>query len=259
MAMNDGIGHMPLDRRGDALTVAGCIEPGAVTRDDLMAYVDGEAAPHVAEHVRRCAACAAELRALAGAQRSLQRALHRFECPAPPVLGEYALALLPQLEQRLVAAHVVDCPRCTEEVQTLRTFLSVEPQSVPSAFERLKRVVATLLTPPGSAAIFAEFRGGVATTAPLAYRSEDVTVTVSVQPDDGGARRWALHGLVVRDGPSLFPAQTRLIAPDGTTRESPLDDLGNFLYEGLPPGVYQLEVDLPEHVLVAENVAIGGG
>ncbi len=259
--MSGGIGHGTQDPQGGVLTVAGCIEPGAVTRDDLMAHADGGVHPRTADHIRRCAACAAEVQALAAAQRELRRALHRFECPTPQLLGDYALALLAPHEQRLVAAHVMDCPRCGEELQTLRSFLSVEPDPSPSMLGQLKRVIATLVTPPRAAAVFAELRGSQGLAAPLIYRSEDVTLTVSVQPDvtEGGIRRWALHGLVVQERSSLLATETRLVAEDGTAHESRVDDLGNFVYEGLAQGVYQLEVALPERVVVAEHVPIGGG
>ena len=254
-------GHTPQEERSGVLTVAGCIEPGVVTRDDLMAYADGEARPDAAEHVRRCAACAAEARALASAQHQLRLALNRFECPAPQVLGEYVLTLLAPEEHRLVASHVVDCPRCVDELQGLRTFLSVEPERSPSVLERLKRVVATLVTPPRGAAVFAELRGTESAVVPLIYRSEDVTITVSVQPDEmrDGVRHWTLDGLMVHDGGRHLEAQTRLVAEDNVAHEAALDDLGNFFFEGLPPGTYRLEVIFSKQVVVVQDLRIGGG
>ena len=193
-------------------------------------------------------------------EQQLRRALYRFDCPAPQTLGEYALTLLAPPEQRLVAAHVVDCPRCAEELQTLRSFLTVEPEPSPGAFDRLKRVIATLVTPPRGAAVFAELRGAASAVAPLTYRTEDVSITVSVRPDDlvGGMRHWALHGLMVRDSGSLPATWTRLVAQDGVVHEAALDDLGNFFYDGLPPGTYRLEVGLTEQVVVVQDLRIGG-
>jgi hypothetical protein len=255
-----GSRSIPPDRQSDLLSVAGCLRPGVVLRSDLMAYADGDAPPHAAEHIRRCPACAEESRALATAERQLRRALNRFECPAPQLLGEYALALLAPAELQRLAAHIADCPRCAEELQTLRSFLTVEPEPSPSALDRLRRVIATLVTPARGAAVFAELRGTESAVAPLIYRTEDMTITLSVQPDEllGGIRHWALHGLMVRDSGPLLAAQTRLIAPDGTLHEADLDDLGNFFYEGLPAGTYQLEVALSEHVVVVQELRIGG-
>jgi hypothetical protein len=193
-------------------------------------------------------------------EQQLRRALYRFDCPAPQLLGEYALALLDPSEHRRVAAHVMDCPRCAEELQTLRTFLTVEPEPSPSVLDRLRRVIATLVTPPRGEAVFAELRGTVSAVAPLIFRAEDVTITVSTQPDEllGGIRHWALHGLMVRDSGPLLAARTRLIAQDGAVHAADLDDLGNFFYEGLTPGTYQLEVALSEHVVVVQDLRIGG-
>ena len=193
-------------------------------------------------------------------EQQLRRALYRFECPTPQSLGEYALTLLAPPEHRLVAAHVVDCPRCAEELQTLRSFLTVEPVPSPGAFDRLKRVIATLVTPPRGAAVFAELRGAASAVAPLTYRTEDVSITVSIRPDElvGGIRHWALHGLMVRDSGPLPAAWTRLVAQDGVVHEAALDDLGNFFYDGLPPGTYRLEVGLTEQVVVVQDLRIGG-
>jgi anti-sigma factor RsiW len=96
-----------------------CIQPGAVTEDDLVAYAYGEADPAVARHVRTCPACAAAAAEYERLQHHLGGLLYRVECPPAETLAEFQLRLLPAIEQARVAAHVRACPRCAAEVATL--------------------------------------------------------------------------------------------------------------------------------------------
>jgi hypothetical protein len=239
----------------------GCTAPDAVTRNDLMAYVDGDVSSEVAGHIQSCSACRAEAHTLARSQQTLRAALDRFECPAPHTLGEYALSVLAPPEQRLVAAHIADCPRCSEEIQTLRSFLSAEPVQSPGVVERLRQVLATLVTPVGVSA-FAGLRGrDDALTEARIYRADALTFALVVQPDDpqDGIQRWALDGLITReDAGATRVAETRLVAANGTVRAARADELGNLVYEALPSGTYRLELDLPEQTVVIEELWIGG-
>ena len=71
---------------------------GAIPPDDLIAALDGEASPDVLERLRAAPDSAAELDALTHLQSNLQRALHRFDCPTPHELGEYALQLYTEVK-----------------------------------------------------------------------------------------------------------------------------------------------------------------
>ncbi len=244
--------------------VQGCLEPGAVTYDDLMAYVDGDAPVRVIDHVRRCAACLADARARAREQQQLRTVLNRFDCPSAHTLGEYALSVLAPHEQRLVAAHAVDCPRCSDELQQLRSFLSVEPEPAPTVVERLRRVIATLVMAPRGAPAFAELRGSqnAAVAETLTYRAGDVTISFDVDADGlrDGTARWAVNGLITQSSGVAPPrGEIRLISLAGDVYASHADVLGNFLYESVHPGTYRLEVDLPDRMVVIEELRIGDG
>src|SRR5262245_5458377 len=130
-----------------------CVQPGAVTPEELIAYVDGEAPARVAEHVRRCRRCRAEVEQYAVVERRLGAALHRFDCPSPQRLGEMELGLLMPEERLAVAQHVADCARCTDELRTLRQFMAFEPAAEPGLVERLRRLVAILVEPPPALAL----------------------------------------------------------------------------------------------------------
>jgi anti-sigma factor RsiW len=242
------------------VTTAGCIDPGTVTPESLLAFVDGDAPPEVARHVAACPACSEEAASLASLQRRLGEALYRFDCPSGQSLGEYALDLLAPEARTAVARHVVDCLRCTAELRTLREFLAGDD---PPVLERggvlagLRRIVATLLAPaPAMAPAAVALRGG--STSAQTYRAGDLTLTLGPGPQPRRGRA-SLMGLVVREDGDLEvpPASTaRLLAPSGAAEATEIDDLGNFAFDDLAPATYSLELQLGDTVVVVEDVPV---
>ncbi|MBV9171805.1 MAG: zf-HC2 domain-containing protein [Chloroflexi bacterium] len=94
---------------------------------ELIAHIDGEAAPEVAAHVRHCADCTREAEGLSHTARQLLSKLYRFDCPDSMSLGEYVLDVLDPNRRRRVAAHIVECEECAGELQTLREYLALSP------------------------------------------------------------------------------------------------------------------------------------
>ncbi|HEX2034509.1 MAG TPA: hypothetical protein VHS99_10020, partial [Chloroflexota bacterium] len=131
-----------------------CTEPGAVTPEAMLAFVDGVASAEVVEHLRQCPECASEASALARLVGRLKGSLGRFNCPSPQLLGEYELGFVTPEARTEIARHVVDCPRCNDELHTLRSFLAGDPTAdlahAPreGLVARVRRVVATLFVPP---------------------------------------------------------------------------------------------------------------
>ena len=103
---------------------ARCHTPGAITPDQLMAYVDGAAPAPVVAHVRGCPACAAAAADQAWTQLRLRHAVTRAGCPTATTLGEYELDLLPPGDRDRVARHVRTCARCDADLRLLRAFLA---------------------------------------------------------------------------------------------------------------------------------------
>lgn len=227
-----------------------------------MAYADGDASAHVVEHVRRCPQCAEEARSLASAQRRLRHLLYRFDCPSPQLLGEYELDLLSPEARTQTAAHVRDCPRCAEELQALRSFMSLEPMTLEpvrplGVGARLRHVVATLLVPP-SAAAYAGLRG-TAEAGVRTYRAEGLTITLGPGPDARRGRA-SIMGLVVPEDAgveAVSGGEARLVAPGGGAHATPIDELGNFAFEDLTPGPYRLELHLADQVFLVEDLPVG--
>jgi anti-sigma factor RsiW len=235
----------------------GCTDPGAVSPEELVAHTEGAAPARVAEHLRACRHCAAEAGRYAGQMGRLGRALFRFDCPSSHTLGEYALGLLGGDARVQVAAHVPDCPRCVEEMGMLRTFLSTEPAPQVGPLERLRRIVAALVPAPTGPA-YAGLRGAAEATV-LTYRTE--TTTITLRPGAAGrSGAVGLTGLILRAGETetVAGAEARLVGPSEAARTAEVDELGNFAFDDVPGGAYQLELRLDDEVVVVPDLRLGG-
>jgi hypothetical protein len=262
-----------------------CIEPGAVTPEELVAHADGQRPGHVLAHLRRCSFCRAEARSYGAWQAALRRGLYRFDCPSAHALGEYQLGVLPADEGRQIAAHAADCVVCAAELRTLRSFLATEPEGrVPSGrglVEGVRRLVARLIPAPLSPAQ-AGLRGGGAPSQ--TYQANGIGVALSPAPGTrpgpgagdrvpgagyplaGGAGRGGagrgrggLVGLVWLEDPAAAPVGgvAHLVASDGLSHDAAIDDLGNFAFEDVTAGPGQLELRLDDAVVVVEDVRVG--
>jgi hypothetical protein len=185
-------------------------------------------------------------------ERVLLRALYRFACPDPHTLGEYQLDLLDQMQRREVAAHAAECDECRGELEMLRTFLAAPVDMPESGLARARRIVATLFTAkPGLA--YGGLRG-VSDAAPQIFEAGDLTVSVGPGQTPG-----SVSGLLVTAEPRpdvLNGREVRLLPRAGATIATQLDDLGSFEFANLEPGPYVLEIDVPDGVLVIEELRV---
>lgn len=225
-----------------------------ITPEAILAFLDGEDLPHVAAYLRSSpegAMLAAEYATVAG---GLTRALYRHDCPPTQQLGDYALGLLPPADRFAVAAHADDCPRCADELAQIRAFLTIEADPPPlTPLDRARRLVATLLAPPLAPA-GAALRGDAADTA-LTYQAGEHTITLD-QFATGRRGRRNLVGLLVGPTPPADGAAT-LTAADGVILTEPIDAGGNFAFDDLSAGDYQLEVRLGEECLAIDGLRVG--
>lgn len=185
-------------------------------------------------------------------ERELRRSLYRFDCPDAQTLGDYQLQLLAPEDQTRIAAHAVDCDECSDELQTLRAFLAMPTHVADSPLARVRRFVATLFTPaPGLA--YGGLRGAQDDSTRV-FEANDVTVSVGRAQTSG-----SLLGLVVATGhlPDVLQGrEVRLLPRDGSPLRTRLDDLGNFEFADVAAGRYALEVELPDGILVIEELRI---
>jgi anti-sigma factor RsiW len=238
-----------------------CINRKAVQDWELEAYADGEALPHVAEHLERCPACRAWLEERVAFERRLRSLLYRLDCPSPDLLRDYHWDYLPSDERRQVETHLDACPHCAAELADLVEFVAVDEEKPTStllararqAAEQVRLVVAQLASPGLSPAPV--LRGE--TREVLLFEAGDVALSVNLEQEDTGA--YTLFGQVLSPEPILpGGSYARLTArEDGMMSvQTLLDANGGFALPVLHPGVYQLVVHLPEQRIVAPTLAL---
>ncbi|HEX5416094.1 MAG TPA: hypothetical protein VFZ25_10540 [Chloroflexota bacterium] len=237
-----------------------CTEPGAVSPEDLLAFLDGDAPRRVVDHLNRCAYCSASARSYRDTQRGLRRILDRVECPSPQILGEYELNLVSPTERQRIAGHVLGCDRCADELRRLREFMAgglrpVRPDGLP---ERIRRIVANLV-PPAASPAFAGLRGTSDEVARV-YQAGNLLLALEWRPDVRPGR-FTLVGLAMPEAaadasaePDLADRPVHLIAGPGPALVERTDELGNFQFADLAPGAYRLELDLDGEVVVVEDL-----
>jgi len=240
-----------------------CIAPYEITEEQLLAYADGEGDKDTSDHIRRCPHCAEQARALAADQTTLRVLLYRAECPDPHTLGEFHLGLLSADEQAAVEQHLRNCPDCAAEINELAHFLQevTQPVRVSTPEPRLRRLVATLASPPPGLAArqpALALRGAAAAPADV-YQAEDVRVVVGLEADGLHAGRKMLLGFTTRvDQPleNLTGAHVQLNRRGETIALEQVDTLGNFVFCDLSSGEYELVLLTSQEQIVIENIVI---
>lgn len=208
----------------------------------------------------------------------LWSAVRPAEAPHPVdqgELGEYAVLLQrdgPAGAARAlpgIAAHLeTRCATCAADLEELVAFLEEERRvamAAPTAGAGaggLRRVIATLLGSPSRPPAGAALRGGAAPA--VTYQTDDVSLTLRLGPGTRPGTA-SLKGLVVprHGGPAaLAGGQARLLALDEASVPSAhytagVDDLGNFVLEGVALGAYRLELHLTSQVVVVDGLQTG--
>jgi hypothetical protein len=185
-------------------------------------------------------------------QAELRAALFRFDCPSAHTLGEYQLDLLEPSERTRIAAHAGDCEHCLAELQTLRSYLAAPTPSAESLLNQVRRRVASLFTPPPGLA-YGGLRGAASATTRI-FSVDDITITVGPGPAAG-----TLVGLLIVDDrapETLAGVTARLVPADGWPSAVSVDGLGNFEFTDVGSGMYTLEIDLPDGLVVVEALRV---
>jgi hypothetical protein len=236
-----------------------CNEPGSVSADDLFALAMGEDAGSAALHVATCPPCAAAVDAYVAADRVLHSRLARVDCPGSLALGELVLGVLDPSSTLSVRAHLADCPPCASDAKFLAAELAGDPLGEMLAGPSLlRRIIARLLPVPAPGTALGGVRGE-SMGGPRSYEAEDVSISLTDQPEGHGTNRsWTLLGLVDIEGAAPADGtEVRLTSSSGTIGTSRLDRFGNFSIVGLHPGTYGLELHFPDRVVAIEPVEIG--
>ena len=239
-----------------------CLRTTQLTDSELLMALDGEADPEVAMHIAQCPDCRVRTGRLQKFQNGLTNRLFRAACPPSIELGEYHLGFVPMATSAAIKQHLAECPFCSQELTQLASYMDqpdlfLRPGPLAAVRRTVKVLVARLISGPtahtgmGSPAFapaLAGLRGSL--DSPLIYEADDIQVMLEVQDDAAIADRKAVMGLIIGiDDPEELHAE---LWHEGTcTFSTPVDEIGNFAFDGLIPADYDLFVsgnDLDVHI-----------
>jgi hypothetical protein len=173
-------------------------------------------------------------------EQRITRTLYRSSCPSSTELGEYHLELLPEDRAAAVRQHLVDCPYCSAEVAQLKAFLrEVETDLDYSLAEKIQIWIAERIPQfPDSQEMTPAFALRGSERPPQVYRAGEAEVTLEYESDPAQKGKGTLLGLLSGVDPkglqaTLWKAERKV---DATT----LDELGNFVLDGIEADHYQL-------------------
>jgi len=224
-----------------------CVAPGTLREGDLLAYLDGEAPAEVAGHIARCPACAAELAALSQTAALVHAAFFREDCPEPEELLQHQAGLLAPEGSGRVRVHAAVCRDCQAELAEIAQVEPV-PRSSPAPGGLLRRMGAALLQAARVApAQPAPALRGASTSGH--YRAGPYLVIVALTPPPLPEAGWQLEGQISHsDGPEALAqgGEALLLRGESILLRDQIDETGFFTLDPIQPGVYLLELALPD-------------
>lgn len=229
-----------------------CINPAEIQEGDLLSYLYGDAPPHVAAHIVRCAYCAEQVEQLRMVDSNLFTTFYRESCPTPEVLSDFVLKRLSAPEHLRVAAHIRQCEHCTAEVASVSDLEDTTPASL-LKFLNQALALALILHPMQQNRVLDPVRGK---SWQERFERDLLLVTVSTQPSGvtGRMRR--------RDHPPeadcsgeawLFPPTT---TTESEVYQSEIDSQGRFYFATVPPGEYTLLLRVGSQNLALQAVQV---
>ncbi|HWQ12476.1 MAG TPA: hypothetical protein VNL77_06745 [Roseiflexaceae bacterium] len=238
-----------------------CSRPPALDDLDLIAAADGEARPAVLSHLAACPACAARAQALTSLQSYLRQRLYRAFCPPTEDLVAYRHGLLAADRSADLAAHLAECPHCSHEMDLIARAIHDPPQP-PVPARPARRIVAEPLSVRSadrSMLLYGAPRGGHGGTQ-YAYRADNLEITLRVERVVGQPDLLTLAGSLTTEDETiagLLAESTAYLLCDGVVlTAAPLDELGDFLFEGIERGEYHLALNMGACEVVVESLAL---
>jgi hypothetical protein len=232
-----------------------CVAPSEISDDALLDHARGQGTSHAAAHIQRCALCRADAQEYALLERGLHARLYRRTCPDTLTIGEYAIGMLPQEQLLSIADHLVECPHCAAESRDYTRFLSApdDPPAERGVLAAIRRLVARPLVAPDPVA--AGLRGA-GNGDSITYAAEDIHIFVSVQRATRGGGFVLAGMLQLEDADGASEAEARLFAGDHLLQSERIDEFGSFMFNGISPGAYRIEVRLPDAIVEMEPVTV---
>jgi anti-sigma factor RsiW len=249
-----------------------CPDTLAPTNEQLLSLVYAEGTLTVQEqaHFEMCTLCQQRLATWSGMQHALLSKLARRLCPGAGRLSYYCLDMLPAQERTRLASHLLDCPRCADEVAEIRRFqVTFEPfpAITSSLAETVRRLFATLVVQQARPVTRSD---APSQGWPRQYQAEALSLSLHLSRQAGG--EIMLLGILTSadsrlavdafDGVTVDLYSAATLAQAAQQRpalSARVDDIGNLLLAPIPAGSYTLIVRLPGQEVVIEDLIVTHG
>lgn len=216
--------------------------PNEVLGEYQLGMLSKEMTAAVRHHLGICVLCASEVAALAG-----------------------FLANDPALEERAVPARVAvsNLAKQNNHNHAAPGFKQVIDRLREQSGTGVRRILATLIPSQPQVA----FQRGMQEQKlwPRRYIAEDINISLQVEQDTIRRDFVQLIGLVTRKGQAVGTLEGMQVQLSSQANDLPqtsapqterVDDLGNFVFAGVAPSTYLLELQLPESVIVIDQLPI---
>jgi hypothetical protein len=246
-----------------------CPDILAPVDEDLLSLVYNEGVLSTPEraHVDQCPLCQRRLASYSDMNHKLLAKLHRGLCPSAVRLNYYCLGVVPAEEHVSLASHLLDCPRCADEVAEIRRVQAAfEPFPVapPSLGTVVRRLFATLVVQQAQPIT----RSAMQSTGwPRQYQAGTLDLSLHISRQSNGEAM--LIGILTSSDANITVdafegIEARLYtAPgplNGASAEplltAQVDEIGNLLLEPIPAGAYIMLIHLPDQEIVIEGLTI---
>lgn len=214
-----------------------------------LGLLSSEQAAGIRGHLKNCILCAAEIATLTNFLANDPLLVERTPMTLPVATGQGQAAVLTNSHGVRDAKHLI-------EQWSIEGIASV------------RRIVATLLSPQPRLAYQRDI-ADVTAQWPRRYSAEDLTISIQVERvSQRGHQHGSLQllGLVTRNGKALEELQGTSVLlssqikgdneHERVTYSQVIDDLGNFIFSALEPDIYSLELQLPERVVVIDQLSL---
>ena len=254
-----------------------CLHSMAPNDEELLSFaLDDEPLPREAKgHLEQCTICQERLARYRDTHTFLVSHLYRHSCPDATQLSFYCTDLLPPDEKMHIARHILECPLCAAEVAETRRFLADDllPRPMPVSLPaKVRRIFATLVKQQAQLVL----RGEPSSTGwPRQYRADSVDLSLHLSRSSSGD--YLLLGIMTSTDPeedvevftgvqanlyetATFEAQREDEISSVLTvplLSAEVDDIGNLIFNAVPPGEYVLMLCLPDTEVVIEHLNIG--
>jgi hypothetical protein len=248
-----------------------CPDTLAPTNEKLLSlvYDEGTLSAQEQAHFDTCTVCQQRLDTYHGLQHTLLSTLQRRLCPSALRLNYYCLGMVPAQERVRIASHLLDCPRCADEVaESRRLQAAFEPFPATTSLSTVaRRLFATLVVQQARPVTRSE---AVSQGWPRQYQADALSLSLHLSRQAGG--EIMLLGILTSSDPGLTVDAFDGVMVDlysgetisQATRQQPtlttqVDDIGNLLLAPLAVGSYTLIVRLPGREVVIEGLTVTHG